>query len=138
MEEQDDLLARKAQAVTMSIMTQVYVSRIRYAHAVKEHKTAQRYRDVQRRLLTQIRAEAAADRVSRQTLVREELNALVAEAKLDIAFAAMQAAYAFVRSSMGIEPAYAVASGMTVKELAGSLRGSHAASIQTASISASK
>jgi hypothetical protein len=105
-------------------MTQVYVSRIRYAHAGKEYETAKRYRDVQRRLLTQIRAEAAVDSVSRQTLVREELNALVAEAKLDLAFAARQAALAYARSTMGLEPIHSVNADMSVAELAASLRSS--------------
>ena len=107
-EDQDELLGKKALAVTMSIMTQVYVSRIRHAHALKEYRTARRYRDVQLRLLAQIRTEAAADRVSRQTLAREELNALVAEAKLDISFAGVQSAYAFAQSSMGLELGNAV------------------------------
>ena len=103
-DEQDDMLAKKTLAVAMAVMTQVYVSRIRLAHAKKEHRTAKRYRDVQRRLLAQIRAEAAGNRVSRQTLVREEINTLVAEARLDIARAAEQAALAFAIASMGIEP----------------------------------
>lgn len=103
-EAQDKLLETKALAVTMAIATQVHVARIRYAHAAKEHATALRYADVQRRLLRQIRAEASADRVSRQTLAREELNAVVAEAKLDIAAAQMSSAFALVQSSMGLTP----------------------------------
>jgi outer membrane protein TolC len=99
--EQDELLKARTLAVTMAIMTQVYVSRIRYAHALYEHETAKRYRDVQRDLLIQIRAEAGADRVSRQTLVREELNAIVAEAKLDIAHAAVESAWAQAEASLG-------------------------------------
>lgn len=101
-EEQDALLKTRALAVAMAVMTQVYVSRIRYVHAQHEQGTAKRYRDVQRNLLAQIRAEAAADRVSRQTLVREELNMLIAEAKLDIARAAVESAWSQTESSLGL------------------------------------
>ncbi|MEQ1713144.1 MAG: TolC family protein, partial [Hyphomicrobium sp.] len=124
-DEQDNMLDKRSLAVTMTIMTQVYVSRIRYAHAVKEYGIAKRYRDVQRDLLMQIRAESAAGRVARQTLVREELNAVVAEAKLDLQFAALQAAFANIHTSLGAEPMQGhehVGQGASVAALAGALR----------------
>lgn len=129
-EEQDELLNAKSMAVTMAIMTQVYVSRVRFAHAVKEHRTAKKLRDVQGDLLAQIRAEAAAGRVSQQTLVREELNAVVAEAKLDLAYAAVRGAYSNVRASIGLEPfPQSIAPDVSVKELASVLRGSLGAGV---------
>lgn len=101
---QDEMLHQRSLAVTMAVMTQVHVSRIRFIHANKELHTAAEYRDVQRRLLEQMRAEAAADRISKQTLIREQMNTLVAEAKYDIAFAQLQNAYANLFSSMGLDP----------------------------------
>ncbi len=134
-EEQDEMLKTRALAVTMSIMTQVYVSRIRYAHVVKEHRTVMRYRAVQRDLLAQIRAEATAGRVSRQTLVREELNAVVAEVKLDIAFATVQAAYANMEASLGKEPfSELVAPDAKVREVAELLRRAQDGPVRTASV----
>lgn len=121
-EETEDLLKTRALAVTMAIMTQVYVSRIRYAHAQHEHRIAKRYRDVQHNLLTQIRAEAAADRVSRQTLVREELNMLVAEAKLDIAYAAVESAWSQIQSSLGLASHDAPPREGSVAEVAQAMR----------------
>jgi outer membrane protein TolC len=121
-EEQDELLKTRALAVTMAIMTQVYVSRVRYAHAQHEFATAKRYRDVQHNLLTQIRAEASADRVSRQTLVREELNMLVAEAKLDIAHAAVEGAFAQAEASLGLATHEPVARSASVRDVAQALR----------------
>jgi outer membrane protein TolC len=101
---QDDMLNQRSLALTMAVMTQVHVSRIRFIHAKKELGTAAEYRDVQRRLLDQMRAEASADRISKQTLIREEMNTLVAEAKYDIAYAQLQNAYANLFSSMGLDP----------------------------------
>jgi outer membrane protein TolC len=121
-EQQDELLNKRALAITMSIMTQVYVSRIRYAHSAKEHGVAQRYHDVQQRLVAQIRAESAAGRVTRQTLVREELNTLVAEAKLDIAHADLRSAHTFVLTSMGLTPDYSEAVQGSLQDAAALLR----------------
>jgi outer membrane protein TolC len=101
---QDNMLSERSLALTMAVMTQVHVSRIRFFHANKEQQTAREYRDVQRRLLEQMRAEAAADRISKQTLIREEMNTLVSEAKYDIAYAQVQNAYANLFSSMGLDP----------------------------------
>jgi outer membrane protein TolC len=101
---QDELLDTKALALTMAIMTQVHVSRIRYVHAARELATAREHHDVQQRLIRQIRSEARAERVSEQTLVREEMNTLVAEARRDIAYAAMQSAFANVFASIGVDP----------------------------------
>jgi outer membrane protein TolC len=101
---QDALLNARALALTMAVMTQVYVSRIRYLNMTNELTTARDYLDVQDRLVRQMRQEAAADRISEQTLIREELNTLVAEVKRDIAFANMQNAFANVFVSVGLDP----------------------------------
>lgn len=121
-EGQDALLDARALALTMAIMTQVHVSRIRYLNASRELVTAREYFDVQNRLLRQMRNEAAADRISEQTLIREELNTLVTEAKRDIAFANAQNAYANIFSSIGFDPhASDISISMGVNELAKSL-----------------
>ena len=120
---QDDVLRERQLALTMAIMTQVHVSRIRYLHLRKELNTAEEYLDVQKRLLSQMRTEAAADRISEQTLIREEMNTLVAEVKHDIAFASVQTAYANLFSSMGLDPyAEELAQHMSVSALASGLR----------------
>lgn len=117
---QDEVLRERELALTMAVMTQVHVSRVRYQHLRKELATADEYLDVQRRLLSQLRIEAAADRVSEQTLIREEMNTLVAEVKHDLTFSALQTAYANVFASMGLDP-YA-------EELAGQISVADAAS----------
>ena len=122
-ESQDKLLNARALALTMAVMTQVHVSRIRYVNAAHELKTARDYFDVQVRLLMQMRKEAAADRISEQTLIREELNTLVAEAQRDIAFAASQNAYANVFASVGLDPyAGRIDKGMAVADLTHELK----------------
>jgi len=103
-EAQDELLRQRALALTMAIMTQVNVSRARYHFLRRELATASEYYGIQRKILDQIRAGARADTVSQQTLIREEMNTLVAEVKYDIAYADLQNAYANVFTSVGLDP----------------------------------
>ena len=120
---QTDLLQARGKALTMAIMTQVYVSQLRYQHFSEELTMASDFRSVQNRLVAQIRAEAAADRVTEQTLIREEMNALVGEAKYDIANASVQSAKANIYASMGIEEQYGeFDQAASISEIAASLR----------------
>ncbi len=120
---QERLLDARELAVTMAIITQVHVSRIRYHQFARELATANEYLAAQNRLLSLMRAEAAASRISEQTLIREEMNTLVAEAKRDIAHASLQNAFAGVYTSVGLDP-YRAEIDLTadVKTLAGKLR----------------
>jgi outer membrane protein TolC len=121
---QDDLLRQRALAVTMAIMTQVHVSRVRFLQNRKQLLTAAEFYGVQSRLLRQIRTEAQADRVSEQTLIREEMNTLVADVKYDIAYAELHNAFANVYASVGFDP-YAsgeIDTSLSVRELSKRLR----------------
>ena len=100
---QDDLFDARALALTMAVMTQVHVSRIKFHHFSKELTTADEYLDVQTRLRELMRAEAAAGRISEQTIIREEMNTVVAKVKRDIMYANLQNAYANVYASMGLD-----------------------------------
>lgn len=101
---QGELLDERALSLAMAIMLEVHVSRARYYHARREYQTAANYLDVQRKLLKQIRIEAQVDRVSKQTLLREEMNTLVATVKRDIAYASVQNSYASIFVSLGLDP----------------------------------
>lgn len=120
---QDDLLRQRALATTMAIMTQIHVARIRFKHFRNELVTARQYLKVQRELLHQIRAEAGAERIGEQTLIREEMNTLVAEVRRDIAYSNIQNAYANIYASMGLDGYWSeVDFELSVGELANSLR----------------
>jgi hypothetical protein len=110
----DDLLDKRALAITMAIMTQVHVSRARYAHSRRLYFTAAKHLRIQNGILRQIRASAKADQASEQTLIREEMNTLASRAKRDIAYAKLQNAYANIYSAMGLNP-YSTESELTGK-----------------------
>jgi outer membrane protein TolC len=123
-EAQDRLLDARSLAVTMAVITQVHVARIRYLQFSKELTTASEFLGAQQRLVGLMRVEAAADRISEQTLIREEMNTLVAEAKRDIMHAELQSAYASIYSAMGLDPyAKELDANLDVKSLASRLKG---------------
>ena len=103
-EAKDDLLDARALAVTMAIMTQVHVSRVRLIHARRKYRVARDFYDVQYRILDQIRTALDAGKVSEQTAIREEMNTLVSRVKLDLAFVELQNAFANTHASIGIDP----------------------------------
>lgn len=103
-EAQDRQLEARGLAVTMAVVTQVHVSRIRFLQYMRELGTADEFLAVQTRLVRLMRAEASADRISEQTMIREEMNTLVAEARRDIAHANLQSAFASIYTSIGLDP----------------------------------
>ncbi|MGR4870692.1 TolC family protein [Variovorax sp. LARHSF232] len=120
---QGQLLDQRQLALTTAVATQVEVSRARYAVRLQELKTAKRYYDVQARIEGQIEAGYKAEKLSRQTLIREEMNTLVSQVRYDMALADLQNAYANVYASLGIDPVEGdMSTTEPVAELAGKLR----------------
>ncbi|ARU86672.1 TolC family protein [Pseudomonas sp. M30-35] len=100
---EEALLQQRELALAMAVMTQVYVSRAQLAHRRGELDSASRKYKVQSLILDQIKGGYGAGAMSKQTLLREEMNTLVTEVKYDIAYAEAQGAYANLFSSMGID-----------------------------------
>ncbi len=117
-EAKDGLLDARALAVTMAVMTQVHVSRARLFHARRDYATADRYYNVQQKIMQHIRSSLDGGRVSEQTAIREEMNTLVAMVKRDMAFAEVQSASAGLLASMGVAPGeHLDATGMSVADI---------------------
>jgi outer membrane protein TolC len=122
-EAEAELLDAKALSVGMAVMTQVYVSRVRFENLLSEFESSETLLGVQRRLLEQIRSGYQARRISEQTLIREEMNTLVAEIRYDIAYASLQSAFANVYASLGLDSYDGRLTGReTVQDLATGLR----------------
>ena len=100
----DEVLNQRALAITMAIMTQVHVSRVRYVHSRNLYLTAARHLKVQNGIRRQVREAASLDQASEQTLIREEMNTLASQVQADIAYAELQNAYANIYASMGLDP----------------------------------
>jgi outer membrane protein TolC len=100
----DELLDQRALALTMAIMTQIHVGRVRLHNYRQELETAQSHYQTQTELMGHIGAEHRADRVSEQTRLREQLNTLVSEVRLDVARVAVETAKANLIASVGLDP----------------------------------
>lgn len=103
-EAEGDLIDRRALALTQAVATQVDVSRVRYLALSDLIDNRREFRDVQRQINKQIFAGAAAGRVSEQTKLREELNTIVNEILYDRSYADLQAAFAGIYTSIGLDP----------------------------------
>lgn len=104
LDARDAMLHARAKSVAMAIVTQLFVSRVRYAHASRTLRTARRYYKVQRDIRDQVRAGVEAGDVGKHTLIREKMNTLVARVKLDLAYSEIQNAYANIYAAMGLDP----------------------------------
>jgi outer membrane protein TolC len=102
-ENQQALLEQRELALTMAVMTEVYVSNTRLSHLNGELATAGERLDVQTRILDKVRSSFRAGSVSRQTLIREEMNMLTEEVRHDIVFADLQNARANTYAAMGLD-----------------------------------
>ncbi|MBS0452378.1 MAG: TolC family protein [Proteobacteria bacterium] len=120
---QGQLLDQRQLALTTAVATQVEVSRARYALRLDELNTAKRFDEVQDRISRQVDAGFKADKLSRQTQIREQMNSLASQVRHDLALADLQNAYANVYASLGIDPVDAsMSTTEPVAELAGKLR----------------
>ena len=90
-------------SVSMAVMTQVHVSVAQYEFARRQFETAVDYYATQNKILGQITSAAIVETISQQTLIREEMNMLVAEMRYDIAYSDLQNSYAGIFSAIGID-----------------------------------
>ena len=118
-----ELERARATAAAMAVMTQVAVSRQRYTALAEEYATAEVGASVQTDITSLVSAQAQAASASRQTLVREQMNAILAEARRDAVHAYMREAEAQIYASMGFDPYPAGVSGTEdLQTLAAALR----------------
>ncbi len=103
-EAREKVLEARRLALSMAVITQVHVSLAQYENALKEYRTAADYYQTQKEILEQIESGVATRSVTEQSLIREQMNMMVAEVKYDIAYAEVENAYASIFASIGIDP----------------------------------
>jgi len=119
---QELLLDARRMALSMAILTQINVSIAQHEHAKKEYRTAADYHKTQQDILEQIRLSEQAKSISEQAVIREEMNALVADVKYDIAYADLENAYANAYAAVGTDPLSIDANLSDLEELTDSIR----------------
>ena len=92
---------QNAIATAATIAMQVHVARARMAIQMRSYRDAERFAEVQRRLLYQVRASVELNKIGRQALAREKLATALAEIRALIAFADLHAAFAAYATARG-------------------------------------
>ncbi len=98
-----DVLSQRDLALTMAVLTQIHVARVRFLRLSDELNISRRSQGVEDRILELARNGFKARSVSQQALVREEMNAVLADVRYDGAYADLQNAYANLYASMGLD-----------------------------------
>lgn len=99
-----ELERERGLATAMAVMTQVGVARTRYQSLSGEYQTASDGAMVQGDILGQIESLARASSASKQTLIRERMNAIISEARRDAVMAEMAEASAHIYTALGYDP----------------------------------
>jgi len=94
----------RALATAMAVTSQVHISMVTHAALRDSLVTAQRAQQVQRQILNYVEVAAQSRKTGSQTLVRERMNMIIAEARYDIAHADVENAFAAIYTSLGYDP----------------------------------
>lgn len=103
-EAQSSVLDAERLAVSMAVLTQVNVSLAQYGHARNEYQRASEYHATQQEIIRQMRASARTGRIGAQALIREEMNALIAQLRYDIGVSELENGLAGVYAAVGRDP----------------------------------
>ena len=104
LQSKEKLLDMERLAMSMAVLVQVHISLAQFAHFNEEYRTAFNFYQTQKRIVEQTKIEANTGKLSGQTLVREELNTLLAEVRCDAIYAELENAYAGIYVSLGLDP----------------------------------
>ena len=98
-----ELLDARALALTQAIATQVFVSKARVKALHSEFHTAEKLSSVNREISRQTSAGVNSGLLGERDVVRERLNAILAELRRDVTYADLQNAYANLYASVGLD-----------------------------------
>ncbi|HSS29492.1 MAG TPA: TolC family protein [Nitrospiraceae bacterium] len=100
-EAQDTVLHTQNLALTMAIMSQVHVSVAQVAQAKKETSTAKLYHETQSQISEQTRLGWRTGRQSEQAVLRERVNQVSAQLRLDVMESEVQVSWAMLLAAVG-------------------------------------
>ncbi|TYL48327.1 TolC family protein [Marinomonas sp. IMCC 4694] len=95
---------QQALAMSMSVISQVHIADLQLKEANDTYALADQYFDVAQRIQNQVDSNRAAQQIGELTVIREDLNALLAELRRDVAYADLQNNFGKVLVSMGLDP----------------------------------
>lgn len=128
------VLDAQSLALTMTILTEVHVGAAQFVHAKQEYRNAKSYHETQTAIAEHTKSLWLTHSANDLTLIRERVNDVLAEVRLDSAQSGVETAYATLMASLGEDAVPNGIGGQNVAQLAEALRklwepASHSASV---------
>lgn len=117
-----EVLESQSLALTMAILTEVHVGAAQFVHAKQEFQNARQYHETQSAIAEHTRNLWLTHSTTDFTLIKEQVNDVLAEVRLDSAQSGVESAYAALLASLGEDAVPSGLGGHTVAELAEALR----------------
>ncbi|MDE8602794.1 TolC family protein [Marinomonas sp. RSW2] len=108
---------QQALATSMAVISQVHIADIQFKESNDSYQLATQYFDVAKRIKTQVDSSRAAQSIGDLTVIREDLNAVLAELRRDVAYADLQNDFGKILVSMGLDPLPEGFGGMNLEQL---------------------
>lgn len=119
---QRQVLDAQSMALTMAILTEVHVGAVQFAQTKQEYENAKNYHDTQTAITDYTKNLWLTRSTSDLTLIRERVNDVLAEVRMDSAQSGVETAYATLMASLGQDAVPNGIGGQTVPQLTETLR----------------
>ena len=121
-EAHGQMLDAQSLALSLSILTEVHVGAAQFVHAKEEYKDALNYQQAQAAIAEHTNNLWLTHRTNDLLLIRERVNHVAADVRLDTARSGLETAYATLMASLGEEAVPASLGEQNVAQLADSIR----------------
>lgn len=91
------------QAMSLAIMAQLYIARANFNEAQRQYKTSSELRNLDAKIVEQLRNRYKANSIGELQLIQGELNALNASLRQDLAYAELRNTYGQIFSTIGLD-----------------------------------
>nr|WP_219609087.1 TolC family protein [Pectobacterium brasiliense] len=91
------------QAMSLAIMAQLYIARANFNEAQRQYKTSSELRNLDTKIVEQLRNRYKANSIGELQLIQGELNALNASLRQDLAYAELRNTYGQIFSTIGLD-----------------------------------
>ncbi|MGC4098875.1 MAG: TolC family protein [Nitrospira sp.] len=116
------MLDAQSLALSLSILTEVHVGAAQFVHAKEEYQNAVHYQQAQAAIAEHTNNLWLTQRANDLLLIRERVNHVAADVRLDAARSGLETAYATLMASLGEEAVPASMGEQNVAQLADSIR----------------
>ncbi len=116
------MLDAQSLALSLSILTEVHVGAVQFVQAKEEYQDARNYQRAQNAIVEHTTNLWLTQRTNDLTLIRERVNAVAADVRLDTARSGLESAYATLMASQGEEAVPVSMGEQSVVQLADSIR----------------